>query len=29
MAINDRTTTKPAHKRYEELADEIARQMIG
>ena len=27
MAINDRTTAKPGHKRYEELAEEIARQI--
>jgi DNA-binding transcriptional MocR family regulator len=29
MAINDRTTAKPGHKRYEELAEEIARQIAA
>lgn len=29
MATNDLTTTKPGHKRYEELADEIARQIAA
>ena len=29
MAINDRTTETPGHKRYEELAEEIARQIAA
>ena len=29
MAINDRTTAKPGHKHYEELAEEIARQIAA
>jgi DNA-binding FadR family transcriptional regulator len=29
MAINHRTAAKPGHKRYEELAEEIARQIAA
>jgi hypothetical protein len=29
MAINDRTTAKPGHNRYEELAEEIVRQIAA
>ena len=29
MASNDRTTAKTGHRRYEELAEEIARQIAA